>query len=67
MDEAKKIKSLLHVKAKFFVIKYKNNFIKETYSQDVTTMEVEAFSKEEALSDFNKNQSAEVISIEEKK
>jgi hypothetical protein len=66
MDESKKIKSLLHMKPKCFIIKYTNNFIKDPYSQDVMHMEVEAFSEEEALTKFKESQSAEVISIEER-
>jgi hypothetical protein len=61
MNESKKIKNLLRVKKKIFLIKYKVPF----YQELEQTMEIQAYSQSEAISEFLKEQDAEIISVNE--
>ena len=67
MDEVKKIKDLLHVKLRTYVVKFRDDLAGSRFSLDSMDMEIEAFSEEDARAIFLRKQSAHIISIEEKK
>lgn len=67
MNEVKKIKDLLHVKSKTYIIKFRDDLAGTRFSLDSMDMEIEAFSEEDARAEFLRKQSAHIISIEEKK
>jgi hypothetical protein len=66
MNEVKKIKTLLHIKEKTYMIKFKRSVVDKRFSSDVLHMEVDAFSKEEAVEKFNNSHVAEILSVDEK-